>query len=735
MPEITFPYTCNPPPARLPRRPREGQTICDIEGNIWQYDIVGDAWINRGTLDAPVLVTENTDGLVDPDVFERLSLLRTATNSGRSLPEELKIIPHTDVYWYLFHSSDKLIRFTPEGPSILRLEVDRGRLFTLIAGNSCRGPKGKPGDKGLPGDDGEPGGPEPCFAPGSLTDNGTRLNFDLVVPAPLATDIILRLAAAATSPPVVTIAVTPAGSASLQAVGPDIPLDRTRTLASITYNVMTQRLAGAFIRTSGRWSERCILACQKGPTGDSGDPGTCILRTSECEVTYSDIQFTSPLVAIRKGCNSNQLLTLSANLFGKVCVNTLAFDVGSPDYLNLFSGSMVIGRTLAARKTLEPCKDVAIYRPDLVVAKRPELELPEWQPQKDCNVAKRAQLSDLNWVPATDIPATDIPATSSLWSDPTGTIAPKYPWLIMVAQAEDAGNCDPCVETDREEPPCPTNQTTTTTTQAPTQYQLRSRRDNSCICVLAQTPLGQGDVVLSTHDTLSDCQAAQTSICDAVGVIQYQIRKNLQTGQCACASVATALGPDDVVLGTFNSLLECETQRSLLPDCAAESGSALWFNYQESECYCTEVGQTPSDPTDFLLGAYVTPAQCATFCMPNQDGGTIVLTCGVPCASRWATFVTGTIIGWNSTSKNVALYYNSSSGLWELYDEDRTQYLLQIVCADCMAYLIVAPAIGTPFTLTSPIIIGPSGQPYLRFENTVDFDHNLNLLYLYGKLA
>src|SRR5258708_4103745 len=111
---VTFPFTCPSVPKNLPTHSTDGTAVCDLVGNIWQFSGVKNAWIFRGTLTAPPTVTEATDGLVTPDVYNRIAFLKAATNNGMNIGDELKINPHTDVYWYLFDSSDKLIRFTPE---------------------------------------------------------------------------------------------------------------------------------------------------------------------------------------------------------------------------------------------------------------------------------------------------------------------------------------------------------------------------------------------------------------------------------------------------------------------------------------------------------------------------------------------------------------------------------------------------------------------------------------------
>lgn len=729
MVEPAFPYTCSTVASRLPRRPTVGQIVCDGSGNIWQYDVITNSWVNKGTLDAPPTVTESQDGLVTTDVFDRIDLLKTATNSGNSLPEELKIKPHTDVYWYLFHSSDKLIKFIPEDQNILRIEVDRGRLYSYIVSSRCRGPKGETGEKGDPGIDGASNGAETCVEQVTISDDGNEIVFEASVQTPLTTDISLRLAASPTDDPVIIILVPAiAGAPIIDYVDSSISLNTVATISSIRFDNKTGVLSGSFVSLNGFGGSTCVLAKQKGPDGVKGDDGSCILKPNECSVSYTDIQFTSPIVAIRKGCNDNQLLTMSANLFSTTCVSKLRFDAASPDYANLFSGGIVngttvTGRMLAARKTLDPCKELSGFKFAPIVAARPALELPEWQPQSDCNVEKRAQLSDLNWIPATGA------ETNQTWDSPDGAIVPKYPWQIMMQDAESAGSCDPCdEEASGDGPPCPDNSGTTTTAAPSPQYQLRSLSSGSCSCVTVDSVLGAGDIALNTYDSLAECQTGLENICGDTGT-SYQLRKDVSNNQCACLNSNDPIPANQVIIGSFSSLLACEMQRNLNGDCAAASGLALWFSAANVSCYCQGVSLDPAAPQDILLGAYVPQELCSSFCMESGSIGEVVKICTstIP-ATNWHTFVIGQIKYRSGLVKNVGLYYNGS--VWSITDSDYTVYTLSL--SNCsMAQLTVIPPAGSQFVLTAPIVIA-GVQGIITFDNTVNPSFQLDNFKLFG---
>jgi hypothetical protein len=168
----------------LPRQGSEGQEVCDKYGNRWRFDGEEDAWVSRGLLNTPPVVTEDNDGIITTDIFNKLSKLRKFVGTGFDLTP-LKILPGQDAYWYYFRSSDKFVRLRAEAENVLRLEVDRGRLFQVLMKEVCPGPKGDPGAKGDRGKAGKPGPPEVCFEPVIA---GNRLDFAIHTPTPLLGD-------------------------------------------------------------------------------------------------------------------------------------------------------------------------------------------------------------------------------------------------------------------------------------------------------------------------------------------------------------------------------------------------------------------------------------------------------------------------------------------------------------------------------------------------------------------
>lgn len=182
---------------RLPRNVADGTEILDRYGNIWKYSATDNAWISIGAVTTPNNVTESVDGLVTPDIYNKLRIL-SASSNNKNLYQSLKIIPGIDAYWYYFRSSDKLFKFKPESESALRIELDQGRLYQILAKASKRGPRGETGPKGIAGSDGSSVSNacdvqtnEPSYLPSFINDN--RLDFAIYTPAPLVLNGIIPL--------------------------------------------------------------------------------------------------------------------------------------------------------------------------------------------------------------------------------------------------------------------------------------------------------------------------------------------------------------------------------------------------------------------------------------------------------------------------------------------------------------------------------------------------------------
>lgn len=175
--------SCDHISPRLPKKGTDEQIVCDRYGNQWQYDAETKSWIPKGFTSVQQIVTEDNDGIITPEIFERLAQLRAYSADNDLTP--FKLLPGIDAYWYYFKSSDRLIKFDPEGNDSLRIEVDKGRLFQILQKERCMGVRGPTGLTGDTGRAGKPGPEELCFSPHI---EGNRLDFAIFTPTPLLVD-------------------------------------------------------------------------------------------------------------------------------------------------------------------------------------------------------------------------------------------------------------------------------------------------------------------------------------------------------------------------------------------------------------------------------------------------------------------------------------------------------------------------------------------------------------------
>lgn len=105
-------------PVFKPRLPTFGNTdgdqVVDQNDNQYEYNSELNEWVFMGQIASPDVVTEDEDGLVSPDIFRKLILIQDLMKRGIDFSRFKLDSPVENPYYYLFHSSDDLIRFTPE---------------------------------------------------------------------------------------------------------------------------------------------------------------------------------------------------------------------------------------------------------------------------------------------------------------------------------------------------------------------------------------------------------------------------------------------------------------------------------------------------------------------------------------------------------------------------------------------------------------------------------------------
>lgn len=175
--------------SNLPRTVNSTGEICDKYGNKFKYDSATNSWIAHGYIPNIPIVTEQSDGLITPEILLKLIKVKDVLSPIATQPS-LKINPGNNAFWYYFKSSDKCIRFRVEGENALRIEVDSGRLYRLFSNAICRGPTGDQGLKGPKGDNGLSAPAEVLFDP--IIDK-KQLRFSVYTPTPLLDSSIIRL--------------------------------------------------------------------------------------------------------------------------------------------------------------------------------------------------------------------------------------------------------------------------------------------------------------------------------------------------------------------------------------------------------------------------------------------------------------------------------------------------------------------------------------------------------------
>lgn len=460
----------------FPKNPQDGDTISDKLGNVYIYDLQTDSWNIKGRLVASNIVTEQSDGLVSPDIYKKLQNLRELYVS-KAL-ETFKIEPSVNSYWYYFKSPSGLIRFKTEDANTIRMEVDRGRLINLILkknllayGNPIcikgpKGQKGEKGDAGPKGDNGSGGGAEPAYLAKVINDT---LQFEVPTSLSIDTNISVRIYPVAAPAiqstnwlvgdvekkhydpsgvllpqamsPIFNGAVPPIPTYSLEikysepskfivVKGDDIDVQAS----SLKFTGST--VTGSISLTSGSWSGSwAVKSAQKGPVGPKGAAGTCFAKPLKCIVSNTDIRALCPIVNARFECGTNVIRTFCAPLSGTLCVGKLRL----PSNSNALSDLNAVEATFASVKVSpDDCKPTYQYSFAPKPEKTPKLMLADWSPQPGCVTKRHFNDHSFDWIPNTNLAGCN---TKVIWLGPTEIKKPLYPWTNITAEEPERDLC------------------------------------------------------------------------------------------------------------------------------------------------------------------------------------------------------------------------------------------------------------------------------------------------------
>lgn len=384
----------------------DGTEVKDEVGNIYIFDAEDRTWIFKGQPTCPPIVTDTVPGLVPPAIFEKLQLLSQLKNKGIDF-RTFKLATAANggmPYFYFFFSTDNLIRFIPEGPSRLRLEIDRGKLLAKLTRQCCVGPQGLLGVQGLLGRDGIPADPEIFQIPDAIS--GPTLKLSTTVATPIDTPISLRFYKNSVELAEILIPIDAifgdvnydqvlydaTGAVIINIIDPTIGIEATSL--QISYDKVTQVLLASVTFTGNTFdiSKWRYKARQRGAKGDTGPDGKDFFTVSSQFYDDPLLRSNQAIVSLRKPNTSNDVLFVKKPLFNEICSFNLTASGGQivrnkPEKLNL----------VATRVTPKQCKDIGNYqfiKPDFTIQ---TLDLPAWTPTGDCCDSSVYNVRNMNW--------------------------------------------------------------------------------------------------------------------------------------------------------------------------------------------------------------------------------------------------------------------------------------------------------------------------------------------------
>jgi len=480
---------------KFPLNPSHNAEYVDPNNIMWVYDAIQNNWIQRGLITTIPQVSRNTDGLVDPETYDKLIELQEFSQEINL--STFKLSPGTNAYYYYFYGPDGLIDVKHEGNSQIRIELNEQKLVSLLYKYVCDGDRGLQGEQGRKGISGTSSGSEANFI---LNRENNTISGQAYVPIPIGTyvdsgpitNIALRIYQSETTVnglelqpqleywttllanPLVDneekqrisvlrqasidqglglrtqdLDLSPQITSRIRERGTSIlwidinPTTGNHTIVSEAVEIQSinieydQTIGVITFNIEGDFPESVFFkARQRGPRGEQGRSTQNFLEQRECQFPEdSNVRPDAVLTNLRLDCEENRIYASYARLESQDTFNQVSTD---PSVGVSATNPPLRGNYVAVEKVANQSKRTSRLNTAL-----PELEINDpilinWEPQDGCRTKRRFLDHNFDWIPLTDIPECDERLT---WYSPTEVRRGMYPYPIIIPLEPPTDKC------------------------------------------------------------------------------------------------------------------------------------------------------------------------------------------------------------------------------------------------------------------------------------------------------
>jgi hypothetical protein len=380
----------------LPKNPQDGDQIADHLGNVYEYNAEANSWINIGILQTPDIVNEQQDGIITPEIYNQIREIEQLEQQGVDFNKSKLFIGRRpdNPYFYYFHSSDDLVKFSPEvtteGLKKLRIEFDRARFIQKLARTPCIGPQGRKGIQGPAGQDGVPAEDERFLTSEEVTREYYKFNTKVSTPLE---DEPVSLRVFDTGVLAFEILVSIEGTDVLQFNDTeDFVVDQERT--KIEFNEDNDLIGtiylskGSFTPEPLRWKHK---ARQRGLKGDPGEDGSALLKVVNDPFGDDFVTFNEYFASLRVS-QDEDIFVLKKKVSDKLCSSNIKMTIQTLPVPKL-EDRHVMAVDMATKR----CKDIGYYKFQPEEIELPDLTIPGWTPTIACNDRRRFEFNKFRW--------------------------------------------------------------------------------------------------------------------------------------------------------------------------------------------------------------------------------------------------------------------------------------------------------------------------------------------------